>query len=184
MIRSQTLYPIELWVQIIKRITPLDYKNGGSEWNRTIDTGIFSPLLYRLSYRAIWRSRRGLNPRSSAWQADVLTTALRDQLVAGIGFEPMTFGLWARRATELLHPAISKMAEEKGFEPLRRLHDLPVFKTGPFNQLGYSSIWCLRSDLNRHEGWISQDFKSCASTYSATQAQNISTFSSDFLIIT
>ena len=26
------------------------------------------------------------------------------------------------------------MAEEKGFEPLRRLHDLPVFKTGPFNQ--------------------------------------------------
>ena len=27
-----------------------------------------------------------------------------------------------------------KLAEEKGFEPLRRLHDLPVFKTGPFNQ--------------------------------------------------
>ena len=27
-----------------------------------------------------------------------------------------------------------KMAEEKGFEPLRRLLDLPVFKTGPFNQ--------------------------------------------------
>ena len=26
------------------------------------------------------------------------------------------------------------MAEEKGFEPLRRLRDLPVFKTGPFNQ--------------------------------------------------
>ena len=26
------------------------------------------------------------------------------------------------------------MAEEKGFEPLRRFRDLPVFKTGPFNQ--------------------------------------------------
>ena len=26
------------------------------------------------------------------------------------------------------------MAEGKGFEPLRRLPDLPVFKTGPFNQ--------------------------------------------------
>ena len=26
------------------------------------------------------------------------------------------------------------MAEEKGFEPLRRLRDLSVFKTGPFNQ--------------------------------------------------
>ena len=31
------------------------------------------------------------------------------------------------------------LAEEKGFEPLRRFPDLPVFKTGPFNQLGYSS---------------------------------------------
>ena len=27
------------------------------------------------------------------------------RLVAGRGFEPLTFGLWARRATELLHPA-------------------------------------------------------------------------------
>ena len=26
---------------------------GGSKWNRTTDTGIFSPLLYQLSYRAI-----------------------------------------------------------------------------------------------------------------------------------
>ena len=26
------------------------------------------------------------------------------------------------------------MAEKKGFEPLRRLPDLPVFKTGPFSQ--------------------------------------------------
>ena len=26
------------------------------------------------------------------------------------------------------------MAEKKGFEPLRRFRDLPVFKTGPFNQ--------------------------------------------------
>ena len=27
-------------------------------------------------------------------------------MVAGAGFEPTTFGLWAQRATELLHPAI------------------------------------------------------------------------------
>lgn len=31
---------------------------------------------------------------------------------------------------------IHKMAEELGFEPRRHLHDLPVFKTGPFNHLG------------------------------------------------
>ena len=69
-----------------------------------------------------------------------------------------------------------KMAEEKGFEPLRRLHDLPVFKTGPFNQtwvfLRLNKNWCLRPDLNRHEWLSSQDFKSCASTNSATQAKN------------
>ena len=30
-------------------------RNGASDRNRTNDTGIFSPLLYRLSYRGIWR---------------------------------------------------------------------------------------------------------------------------------
>ena len=37
------------------------HKNGGSGRNRTADTRIFSPLLYRLSYRAKhkWRSRPG-----------------------------------------------------------------------------------------------------------------------------
>ena len=29
------------------------HKNGASERNRTTDTGIFSPLLYQLSYRGI-----------------------------------------------------------------------------------------------------------------------------------
>ena len=32
-------------------IEPL-IKNGGQKWNRTTDTGIFSPLLYQLSYLA------------------------------------------------------------------------------------------------------------------------------------
>ena len=33
-------------------------------------------------------------------------------LVAGEGFEPSTFGLWARRATRLLHPATKRKIEE------------------------------------------------------------------------
>ena len=63
-------------------------------------------------------------------------------MVAREGFEPTTSGLWARRATRLLYLAIRKkhlnqdMAEELGFEPSRHLHDLPVFKTGPYNHLG------------------------------------------------
>ena len=51
---------------------PADYKSaalpielrrhfGASRWNRTADRGIFSPLLYRLSYRGIWRPKRGSN---------------------------------------------------------------------------------------------------------------------------
>ena len=51
---------------------------GASGWNRTADTGIFSPLLYRLSYRGvfkkIWRPGWGSNPRPLAWQASVLTS--------------------------------------------------------------------------------------------------------------
>ena len=36
------------------------------------------------------------------------------------------------------------LAEEKGFEPLRHLHDLLVFKTNPFNRLGIPpKKWCL-----------------------------------------
>ena len=40
--------------------------NGASERNRTTDTGIFSPLLYQLSYRGIMATRRGPEPLTSA----------------------------------------------------------------------------------------------------------------------
>ena len=36
-------------------------KSGASGRNRTNDTGIFSPLLYRLSYRGKWRPESGSN---------------------------------------------------------------------------------------------------------------------------
>ena len=55
---------------------------GASGRNRTNDTGIFSPLLYQLSYRGEnrqffvprkWRLGWGSNPRPLAWQASALT---------------------------------------------------------------------------------------------------------------
>ena len=69
-----------------------------------------------------------------------------------------------------------KVAEEKGFEPLRRFLDLPVFKTGPFNQtwVFLHKNWCPRPESNRHGLLHPQDFKSCASTYSATKAHLVS----------
>ena len=60
LVRSQTLYPTELrahdrnyFSQVITNIY------GGSSGNRTSDTGIFSPLLYQLSYEA--KNNGGLN---------------------------------------------------------------------------------------------------------------------------
>ena len=120
-----------------------------------------------------WRSRRESNSRSSAWQADVITATPRDQLVAEVGFEPTAFGLWAQRATKLLHSAISLKWRRKRDSNPRAVSDLPVFKTGPFNQtwVFLQKRWCLRPDLNRHGIWLPQDFKSCASTNFATQAR-------------
>ena len=123
-----------------------------------------------------WRFRRESNSRSSAWQADVITATPRNHLVAGAGFEPTTFGLWAQRATKLLHPAISiiiKMAEKEGFEPPRRFRPAGFQDRSLQPDLGISPLWCLRPDLNRHGIWLPQDFKSCASTNFATQAHNL-----------
>ena len=43
---------------------------------------------------------------STNWAIWAYSLCINKNLVAGIGFEPMTFGLWARRASRLLHPAI------------------------------------------------------------------------------
>ena len=54
-------------------------------------------------------------PESNQWHEDFQSSALPTELsghkskitqIAGAGFEPTTFGLWARRASRLLHPAL------------------------------------------------------------------------------
>ncbi len=48
------------------RLRRAKYLSGASEWNRTTDTRIFSPLLYQLSYRGILATRKGLEPSTSS----------------------------------------------------------------------------------------------------------------------
>ena len=73
MVRWKGLEPPTFWF-VAKHSIQLSYerislvaliykqKNGGSSGNRTSDTGIFSPLLYRLSYEAIMAVPTGLEP--------------------------------------------------------------------------------------------------------------------------
>ena len=94
-------------------------------------------------------------PESNQWHEDFQSSALPTELsghwVAGTGFEPMTFGLWARRASRLLHPALYncdcsilwiKQMDGEGFEPSKAVPtDL---QSAPF---GHSGIPPYKADI-------------------------------------
>ena len=87
------------------------------------------------------------NQRHEDFQSSALPTELSGLiLVAGIGFEPMTFGLWARRASRLLHPASAikkalRLVGGEGFEPSKALPaDL---QSVPFGHSGIHPSWYL-----------------------------------------
>ena len=59
---------------------------GASARNRTTDTGIFSPLLYLLSYLSkIWWAILGSNQGPAGYEPDALTTELEAQIHTGRG---------------------------------------------------------------------------------------------------
>ena len=125
---------------------------------RTPDNLIKSQVLYQLSYLGI----SFMNLFISLKQNEK-----RHKKIAGAGFEPTTFGLWARRASRLLHPAVlftysiiynkcekynTYLMDGGGFEPPKRvatdLQSAPFGHSGthPYEIGFHLSRW---SDSNR-----------------------------------
>ena len=144
--------PLTFW-SVVKRSIQLSYEDSlskiyiSSGWllKMVASVGI-EPTTPRFSVlcsanwamKPQWRFRRELNPRSLAWQASVITATPRN-LIFGCRRRIWTSDLWVMSPTSY-QAALSCdvsffiLAEEKGFEPLRRFHDLLVFKTSPFSQ--------------------------------------------------
>ena len=121
-----------------KRLT---FRRGASDRNRTNDTGIFSPLLYRLSYRGITgafvpapsRTLMNRGPRKDLrsrglWGRGGISAFAAAVLRAGLPGKPLTF----RRATRI------------GLEPTT-----PSVTGWCSNQLSYRAIWWKLTGSNR-----------------------------------
>ena len=181
LIRSQTLYPIELWAHmfITNKITCAQ----NYIFKMVASVGI-EPTTPRFS--VLCSANWAMKPK---WMA--VPTGIEPAIPRVTGecdnrytTEPFgcrrwiwTTGLWVMSPTSYrTAPSrdINQIGGGKGIRtpaPLARPSGFQDRSLQP--DLGIPPKWCLRSDLNRHEGWISQDFKSCASTYSATEAQNL-----------
>ena len=113
------------------------FRRGASDRNRTNDTGIFSPLLYQLSYRGVWSGLRGSNSLPPPWQGGALPDELHSHvawkegalpglcLVGASGrnrtndtriFSPLLYQLSYRGIWGTCVPAW-KMATQNGLEP-------------------------------------------------------------------
>ena len=146
-VRSKGFEPLTFWF-VAKHSIQLSYERGKIKWwlwaesNHRHKDFQSSALPTELQSQKKWRFRRESNSRSSAWQADVITATPRDHLVAGAGFEPTTFGLWAQRATKLLHPAILLYNYYGGERGIRTPAPSPASRFSrpvPSTRLGYFS---------------------------------------------
>ena len=102
--------PVTPWLKVMCSTDWANGSYGAGDEGRTRDIQLGRLTLYQLSYSRIYDF------------TNILTMCL---LVAEAGFEPTTFGLWARRATGLLYPALT-------YKIIKIIE------------------WCLGPDLNRH----------------------------------
>ena len=81
-----------------------------------------------------------------------------EPMVAGDGFEPTTSGLWAQRATKLLHPAIliQTSGGERGIRTPAPSPASRFSRPVPSTRLGYFSKLCLTNEIIAYEYIICQ----------------------------
>ena len=110
MVSHTGIEPVTPWLKVMCSTNWANGSYGAGDEGRTRDIQLGRLTLYQLSYSRIYDF------------TNILTMCL---LVAEAGFEPTTFGLWARRATGLLYPALT-------YKIIKIIE------------------WCLGPDLNRH----------------------------------
>ena len=135
MVSHTGIEPVTPWLKVMCSTNWANGSYGAGDEGRTRDIQLGRLTLYQLSYSRIYDF------------TNILTMCL---LVAEAGFEPTTFGLWARRATRLLYSASKYLLSHYSAT--------------------CNSLMVPRAGLEPARWYSPQDFKSCASTDFATKA--------------
>ena len=139
LVRSQTLYPTELRAQNHLEFNLIKWWLQVESNHRHKDFQSFA-LPTELWSQNKWRFRRDLNPRSFAWQANVITTTPRNH---GCGSWIWTNDLWVMSPTSYrAAPSRDKykqVAEERDSNPCAAFATSRFSRPVPSTRLGYSS---------------------------------------------
>ena len=118
-----------------------DFRRGASDRNRTNDTGIFSPLLYRLSYRGITGA--------------IIPAPSRSCFKRGPRKDLRSKGLWGKGESLAFITAVLLARPPDEPQDFRRTTRIGLEPTTPSvtgwcsNQLSYRAIWWKLTGSNR-----------------------------------
>ncbi len=117
------------------------HKSGASGRNRTIDTGIFSPLLYRLSYRGVLAAQLPMPvSKKPATSSKRTGCQLKKELATRMGLEPTTSAVTGRRSNQLNYRAVKDLPRSPfGGNNRARTYD-PLLVRQMLSQLSYAPI--------------------------------------------